>query len=204
MRNKEVRLVVNKFKYHYKAITGNEAFRMNMTETRLTMTKSFISKVKDFNNTTILGEDYLRSYMEFQFNYWFEHDAKYGKGTSIQLEWIIGNKAWKRWIGRSEKYKKATSHFVRKNLKRKIKFKIDGVRNKGWGDSMKRVNDIEEFEKSMFYNSAKGFINCTLNTTMYNHKSIKCVTCKYKEKCQVQLKEQLPSVYSLRGYGGKR
>lgn len=200
MRNKEVKLVVEKFKYHYKAITGDESFRLNMTETRLTMTLNFIKEIKNFTNSPLLGEDYVKSFMEFQFNYWFEHEGKYGRGTSVQLEWIIGKKALKRWFDRSEKFKRATNKIVRKNLKKKVKFKLDGVRNEGWSKTMTELRPIEEFEKEMFFNTAKGFVNCTLNTTLYHHKSKFCMSCKYKDKCRVELKEQFPIVFKLRGY----
>lgn len=200
MRNKEVRLVVEKFKYHYKAITNDESFRLNMTETRLTMTLNFIKAMKDFTNSPLLGEDYLKSFMEFQFNYWFEHEGKYGRGTSVQLEWIIGKKALKRWFERSEKFKRATNKIVRKNLKKKVKFKLDGVRNEGWSKTMLELREVEEFEKNMFFNTAKGFVNCTLNTSLYHHKSKFCMECKYKNKCKEQLIEQFPIVSKLRGY----
>jgi hypothetical protein len=200
MRNKEVKLVVEKFKYHYKAITNDESFRLNMTENRLTMTLNFIKEMKNFTNSPLLGEDYVKSFMEFQFNYWFEHEGKYGRGTSVQLEWIIGKKALKRWFERSEKFKRATNKIVRKNLKKKVKFKLDGVRNEGWGKTMLELREVDEFEKGMFFNTAKGFVNCTLNTTLYHHKSKFCMECKYKDKCKEQLKEQFPIVSKLRGY----
>jgi hypothetical protein len=200
MKNKEVKLVVDKFKYHYKAVTGDESFRLNMTTTRLTMTLNFIDYMKKMTNSPILGEDYLKSFMEFQFNHWFQHEGKFGKGTSIQLEWIIGKKALKRWFDRSEKYKRATDIIVRKNLKKKVVFKLDGVRNEGWSKTMLEVREVEEFEKEMFFNTAKGFVNCTLNTTLYHHKSKFCMECKYKDKCKEQLKEQYPIVSKLRGY----
>jgi hypothetical protein len=144
MRNKEVKLVVEKFKYHYKAITNDESFRLNMTENRLTMTLNFIKEMKNFTNSPLLGEDYVKSFMEFQFNYWFEHEGKYGRGTSVQLEWIIGKKALKRWFERSEKFKRATNKIVRKNLKKKVKFKLDGVRNEGWGKTMLELREVDE------------------------------------------------------------
>lgn len=200
MRNKEVKLVVEKFKYHYKAITNDESFRLNMTENRLTMTLNFIKEMKNFTNSPLLGEDYVKSFMEFQFNYWFEHEGKYGRGTSVQLEWIIGKKALKRWFERSEKFKRATNKIVRKNLKKKVKFKLDGVRNEGWSKTMLELREVDEFEKGMFFNTAKGFVNCTLNTTLYHHKSKFCMECKYKNKCKEQLKEQFPIVSKLRGY----
>jgi hypothetical protein len=200
MRNKDLRLVVDCFKTLYESVCGIDNFQLKMSDSRLKMTLNFIENCKKFNNTTIIGEDYIMSYMEFQFNYWYRVDGKFGKGKSIQLEWIIGIKAWKRWIGRSEKQKKSSDYFVRKDLKSKVKvkrkIKIDPlVKNR-----FVNINDEEEFEKKLFFNSSKGFINCTINTTLYNHKSKICSDCNFKEKCKSELKNRFINVYKIRGY----
>lgn len=199
MRNKDLRLVVDLYKYYYASICKIDNVIFKMTDNRLKMTLDFIQKCKDFNNTKVLGEDYIRSYMEFQFNHWYRHDGKYGKGASIQLEWIIGSKAWKRWISRTEKHKSKTSFIVNKDLKKNVKlkrFKFD----EGFKLRILKLNDEEEEEKNLYFNSSKGFINCTLNTTLYNHKSKFCASCNFQTKCKDELKERFAKVYKIRGY----
>lgn len=200
MRNKDLRLVVEKFKYYYKAVTKNDSYRFKMSDNRNSLILKFISVVKEYTNSNFLGEGYIEDYMEFQFNYWYLQDAKYGKGTSIQIEWIIGNKAWDRWIKRSEKHKNATSYIVRQNLKKDVKLKNRQKYNEGWANKLLDIKKEEEFEKEMFFNTAKGFVNCSINTTLYNHKSKLCMGCDRRKKCKSQLELQYPKVYKIRGY----
>ena len=46
----------------------------------------------------------------------------------------------------------------------------------------------------------KGFVFCVGNTTMYNHKSALCGTCKNITKCKEVLKQEYPKVFKIRGY----
>lgn len=200
MRNKDLRIVVDTFKYYYKSVTKNESYRFKMSDGRMTSILKFIDIFKSEYGTNFVQKDYLKMYMEFQFNYWYKQDAKYGQGTSIQIEWIIGKKAWKRWNSRTEKHKQVTSHIVRKNFKSDVKLKSDKKHNEGWAKTMLHIKDVEEFEKEMFFNSAKGFVNCSINTTLFNHKSILCFRCKYKAKCKEELKNTYPNVYKIREY----
>jgi len=200
MRNKDLRLLVDVFKYYYIAITKNEGYRFNMTDSRKKMMLDFIQDFKTHTNSTIIQEDYLRKFVEYQFNYWYAQDTKYGKGTGIQPEWILGTKAWKRWLSRTEKQKAKTDFIIRKGLKKDVKLKKVKKYNKGAGKHFLNLNDAEEIEKELFYNTAKGFVNCMVNTTLYNHKSTKCAMCKYSTKCKKELRLTYPSVNKLRGY----
>lgn len=200
MRNKDLRLVVDTFNYYYKSVTKNESFRFKMTDSRKVMIEDFISTFKGESGTTFVQEDYLRKYMEYQFNYWYKQDAKYGQGASIQIEWIIGKKAWKRWESRTDKQKDKTDYIIRKGIKKDVEFKRTKKYNEGFGAMLVEVTPTEEIEKKAFFNTAKGYVNCIVNTTMYNHKSELCLKCKFRKKCKQELESQHPNVYSLRGY----
>lgn len=200
MRNKDLRLVVDTFKYYYKAVTKNESYRFKMSSARKVVIEDFIKTFNSESNTIFLQKDHLKAYMDFQFNYWYKQDGKYGQGTSIQIEWIIGKKAWKRWNSRTDNHKKATAYIVRNNLKKDVKFKLDKNINEGWAKTMTEVKKREEDEKEMFFNTAKGFVNCIVNTTMYNHKSSFCMKCNSKTKCKKELEVQYLNVFKIRGY----
>ena len=200
MRNKELRLVVDTFNYYYKSITKNESYRFKMSDNRKVLIENFIARFKAESSSMILQKDHLNLFMEFQFNYWYRKDAKYGKGTSIQVEWIIGNKAFKRWNDRTEKQKRATPYLVRKKLKSEVKLKKRTKDNEGWLKSFLEIKSWEEQEKEMFHDTFKGLTNCLINTTLYYHKSTWCSKCKNKMKCKAELRESHPIVYSKRGY----
>lgn len=200
MRNKDLRLVVDTFCYYYKSVTKNDSYRFKMTDNKKVMILNFIDDFKEQSGSTFVQEDYLRQFMEWQFNYWYRRDAKYGQGTSIQLEWIIGKKAQKRWEERTEKQKEASSYIVRKGLKKDVKLKRTKKYNEGWAATMTEVKQREEVDKEAYFNTAKGYVNCLINTTLYNHKSKLCLKCKFSSKCKRELAEQYPNVYKIRGY----
>lgn len=202
MRNKDLRTVVDSFKFFYISVTKKENYIFKMTENKKKVVLNFIGTFLSHYNTELVQKDILNEYMTFQFNYWYKQDAKYGQGVSIQLEWIIGSKAWERWLNLetnlNQKIKSKIQ--IKKGLKRDIDFKIIQNRNVGMLDYLIEVNEIEEHEKGMFFNTSKGFQNCTNNTSLYNHKSKFCISCKFKQKCKENLKEIYKHIYKKRGY----
>ena len=199
--NKDLRLVVDLYKFFVIQITKNKSYKFKMTDSRNSMIINFIDIFKKMTDSNFLAEDNLRKFMEYQFNYWYKHDSKYGKGSSIQIEWIIGSKAIERWNSRTDKQKSKTDFIIRKNLKKDVKFdEID----KGTSDEYKTIfssiRKVEEDEKSRFHNTSKGFGYCLISTSLYDHKSSLCATCNKSMECKEMLKNNLPKVYKLRGY----
>lgn len=195
---KEFRTVIDLFRNYYIVITKNENFRVSMSDSRAKVVEGFIVDFKKLYSTNILQDKILKSYFDFQFNYWYRKDAKYGKGTSIQIEWIIGNKAVERWKNDSKRY---LSFKVRKNLKKdndftKIRKKVDVKRLSVFIE----VQEREERLKAKNLNMENCLEICTLNTTLYNHKSSNCMSCKFKKECKKNLKSMYPAIYKLRGY----
>jgi hypothetical protein len=199
--NKDLRLVVDLYKYHIIQITKNASYKFKMTPTRNQMILNFIELFKSMTNSDFVAEDNLRKFMEYQFNYWYKHDAKYGKGTSIQIEWIIGSKAIERWKSRTDKQKKKTDFIIRKNLKKDVKFsEVDKTASDDYKRILLKVRDSEENEKARFYNTSKGFSYCLISTSLYNHKSKYCSLCNKSSECKKYLEENFNKVYKVRGY----
>jgi hypothetical protein len=194
MNKKEFRIVVDLFKLYYKQITGNGNFKLYMSDARAKTIYNFISDFKSITKSKILQKEFLEKFFDYQFNYWYKKDAKYGQGTSIQLEWIIGKKAIKRWV---EQDKKHLDWIIRKNLKKDHKI-IKQKENKDY--LVTELNYADEKEKKRAHNSIKGFWNCLINTTMYNHKSELCMVCKKSMECKQLLKKKYPQIYKKRGY----
>ena len=199
--NKDLRLVVDLYKYHIVQITKNKSYKFKMTPNRNQMILNFIQIFKKITDANFIAEDNLRKFMEYQFNYWYKHDAKYGKGTSIQIEWIIGSKAIERWNSRTDKQKKKTDFIIRKNLKKDIKFnEVDKTASDDYKRILLDVRDSEEIEKKRFHNTSKGFAYCLISTSLYNHKSKYCSLCDKSSECKLFLKENFIKVYKIRGY----
>lgn len=195
MKRKEFRLVVDLFKIYYKKVSKKDNFKLFMSDNRAKMIENFIQSFKSITKSKILQEEYLSKYFDYQFNYWYKRDAKYGQGTSIQLEWIIGKKAIKRW---EEVDKKYLTWIISKNLKKDHKILIKKKQNKDY--IVTELNEVDELEKQRSFNTVKGFWNCLINTTLYNHKSIHCMECNKSSKCKDLLEKKHPLIFKKRGY----
>src|ERR1035438_5069890 len=118
---KEAKIVVDLFVFYTVQITKNNGYRFQNSDVKSKKINIFISELKKFIDANFLGEDYLRQYFEFQFNRHYKNAKGLTKGSTIQLDWIIGKKALSFWTSRTDKQKKATDYFVRKGLKTDIK-----------------------------------------------------------------------------------
>lgn len=193
----ELRLVVDTFKFYYIRVSKIENFIFKINDSRVVMINNFIEDFKVMNETKILQEKSLKKFFDFQFNYWYRKDSKYGKGVGIQIEWIIGKQAVERW---KKANKKHLTFIVSKNLKADNDFKIKGIQKENWRELIINVSPTEEIIKSKFINEEIGFELCSLNTNLYNHKSLNCMVCLFSEKCKETLKILYPKIYQIRGY----
>lgn len=191
----DLRLVVDTYKFYYEKVNGMNNFIFKMTDSRAKMIENFIIQFKDLNKTKLLQETSLKRFFDYQFNYWYKRDAKYGKGVSIQIEWIIGKQALDRWIKLNKTH---ISYVVRKNLKKDVDFSTKETKKENW--KLIEPQDYDESRKKRFLNSDIGLESCTLNTNMYNHKSKNCMVCIYSSECKELLKEIYPVIYKIRDY----
>jgi hypothetical protein len=194
----ELRLVVDTYKFYYEKVAKVQNFVFKNSDSRMVVITNFILEFKEVNQTKLLQEVALKKYFDFQFNYWYKRDAKYGRGTSIQIEWIIGRQAIDRWKKVNKKY---MSFIVRKNLKTDNDFTTKEVKIENWNNLLIEINPTEEFNKSKFLNKDIGFEACLLTTNLYNHKSPSCLSCNKSLDCKSRLKIIFPKIYKIRGYG---
>jgi hypothetical protein len=161
------------------------------------MIDNFVNEFKNFNQTPILQETSLKKFFDFQFNHWYKRDGKFGKGVSIQIEWIIGKQAVERYKSVNKKH---MSFIVRKNLKADNDFTTTDVKKENWNELLININQTEEFNKAKFINKSIGFENCLLTTNLYNHRSSNCLVCKFSTDCKKKLKILYPKIHKIRGY----
>jgi hypothetical protein len=194
---KELRLVVDTYKFYYEKVSKIENYIFKMTDSRAVMIDNFVNEFKNFNQTPILQETSLKKFFDFQFNHWYKRDGKFGKGVSIQIEWIIGKQAVERYKSVNKKH---MSFIVRKNLKADNDFTTTDVKKENWNELLININQTEEFNKAKFINKSIGFENCLLTTNLYNHRSSNCLVCKFSTDCKNKLKILYPKIHKIRGY----
>jgi len=146
-----------------------------------------------------IGPAFLFKYFSFQFEYWNSKETR-EKEKLAQISWIIGKKAFERWLIKSHDY----WYFCKNGVLRLngIKFseaqKLLGVERNIV--NFVEINDLEELQKNKFFNQKKGFVYCLNNTTLFNDKSIFCEDCRFKENCKNLLGINYPAVFERRGY----
>lgn len=195
---KDLRLVVDTYKFYYEKVSKVNNFVFKMTDTRAVMITNFIKDFKELNKTNILQEVALKRFFDFQFNHWYRRDGKFGKGISIQIEWIIGKQAVERWKNVNKKH---IDFVVRKNLKADNDFKDKNIKKENWDNILINPQLYEESLKARNLNKNFGMESCMLVTNMYNHKSSNCKVCKFASECKNMLEVLYPKIYKIRGYG---
>lgn len=195
MKKSELRLIVKLFKYYYSEVFKAKGYRFRITDSKEKTIENFVTAIKELTKSTTLSKDYLEKYFEFQFNHWYKYSSQ-SEVKSVQIEWIVGKKAVERW---RKVDKQKVAFVVRKNLKTDVDFS-SRLEKENWDNILLNINPVEELDKERFHGTVKGFYNCLINTTLYNHKSKFCQTCPKAKDCKNELKAQYPKIYKKRGY----
>lgn len=142
-----------------------------------------------------IGVNWLFDYLSFQFEYWQGLETH----RNVSPTWIFGKKAFERFENRKDSYQ----YFYEKNiLEPYFISKIDFVNLFSEDEEPNaKTNKVEEIEKERFLNTQRGFIHCIQNTTMYNHYSSNCIKCVFKSDCKSILRQKMPEIANVRGYG---
>lgn len=151
-----------------------------------------------------LGSTWFFEYFSFQFEYWRTKESRYYKGLA-KLSWVIGPKAFTRWLNKSNDYLywcRTGVLFFNKSLH---KGDIDKLFNNKINISFLNKDNItqknvEEIEKKIYLNTKQGFIHCLNVTTLFNNQSLTCLKCKFKNNCKLLLQNNYPNIYKERGY----
>lgn len=187
------------YQLFYRRFYGNEKYIFNPSQNMQSHISKFIELIDKKYQLDSIGLNFLITYFIFQFEYWSKLDIKERTDWSdrIQLNWIIGEKAFDRWIKRDSAfdYQLYISDFC-------LKYKI---RRSEIKDFFKEeddtfLNKAEEIEKARFHNEEKGLVNCLTSTTLFYHRSPLCVSCKEKIDCKKLLKVNYEQIYLVRGY----
>lgn len=189
---------------------GEKRYRFNYTEnTSLTnFSKLLIQKSPQYLNL-----NWIFDYFNYQFTYWdfiFQQKKDKGEDYLIQLHWILGQKALKRFLSRTDKdtYFYHSSFYPKYKINREDLFKLfekynffvetedkEGIEKK---EQKLFLNDVEENIKKRKYNTLEGFYLCQEFSTLFKYNSPLCKKCNYKDICKKELKKNFPDLFSKR------
>lgn len=145
-----------------------------------------------------IGSDFMRRWAEYQFQSWFNDGTVRDYNHAVRYNWIFnGGSAVKRWNALPEDKRRWV---VRTSLK--TDFAVGGSKGARSAPTelFTTLRSSEEEVKGRFYGTGRGLVWCVANTTLYNHRSAKCVVCKFKTDCLETLKREYPRIATARGY----
>jgi len=144
-----------------------------------------------------IGEDFIRKFIQYGFQSWFNDGSKKDYSRSIKFNWVIGVTSIKRWEACSVR----TNIFITR-MSLKTDYKINNLPTESkFPELLLKLRPNEEKFKEAYLNSQKGMAWCIANTTLYFHKSSNCAVCKFKSECRNILKKEYPKINKIRGYG---
>lgn len=192
------KLSISIYQDFYREVNLNQEYVVNLTDNDHKCLDKFVEFYCKKINQYAIGPVFLVDYVEFAFDFWRGVKTKFGEGT-VYLNWVFGKKG----IERYEKWKKVVhTRKLRKDISRRVlaKYRWKEDTKKEFVRSILEINKVEESEKERFKNKDEGFIWCIQTTTLYNHKSKNCLSCRYSIDCKEVLKTNYLKLYNKRGY----
>lgn len=184
------------YELFYKKFYTNKNYKFIPTEDALKKIEKFIILLDKQYKLETISLNFLISYFIFQFNYWSDLKIK-SFNERISLSFIIGSKAFERWISRDQNFDWTLYTF---KFTEKYGISISYIKDFFSEQEISQLNKAEEIEKKRFSNTERGLLNCIERTTLFNHKSQICLLCKDKCDCKKLLKDNYYQIFIQRGY----
>ena len=145
-----------------------------------------------------VGSDFLKRWTEYQFQSWFNSGTVKDYNHAVRYNWIFnGGSAVRRWNALPEETRRWT---VRTSLKRDFALRTSNAPRTAPTELFTTLRAEEEAVKGRFYGTQRGLLWCVANTTLYHHRSGRCVVCKFAEDCKATLVKEYPRIAAARGY----
>lgn len=141
-----------------------------------------------------LGVGFLYDYFCDSYNMW----TRKGEDLKlIPLNHIIGDPQLKRWDNRHKEYQ----YLYTVGFRSKVKIpSLTEMKMEIFPPVIREDNIAEEYERQRFHNTAEGFMNCILITSMCDPKSKSCNICSSRDGCIEELKIRDKSTALKRGF----
>lgn len=198
--------IINLYTYFYGKKYNSSKYKFSPPSKAISKIAEFLKELDKKYNLNSLGKVFITQYFLFQFNR--THKQVFQRFASrdsrgnilvagkIQIYDIIGKKAFKYWLDRDIKF-----DYVLLNCEflKECNIRVSEVYSLFKAVNVEsRTLHSEEIEKSRFFNTRRGFINCIEKTTLFNHYSQYCITCLSKVDCKKVLSINYPSIYKER------
>lgn len=181
--------IISFYEYFYSHKYGNSSYKFKPTEKAVEVIEKFLHYLDLKYKLVCLGKDFLTRYYTFQFKrvegQVFKRFSSKDKAGKVQIYDIVGKKAIEYWENRDVKFDFTINMPI--NIDRKIDYLS--------------ISISEEIEKKRFYNTDRGILNCLEKTSLFDHKSVICVLCSFKNNCKKLLEQNYHNIYIDRGYG---
>lgn len=148
-----------------------------------------------YYQSSILGEDYIRQYIEFALNEWYIKGERDVKAERCLLFNVFSKRMVKLWENTKPQYR---AYVIRTELKRDYDIKVK--RKSKISELINSVILVEERARNKYLNTPRGLAWCIANTSLYFHRSPSCICCDYKNECREILKKEYPNTFKKRGY----
>lgn len=188
---KNIDLLYKSYEFFLAKRKGKAQWQCSHTDRVSKLLSNFLKLIEgDGITKDNIGINWLFKYTSFQFSrYKLEHKVPATK--------IFGKKAYDKWCSRKPYWAVYATRNMYSTLS--ITFqdfvtyctdaKVTYIRDKG-----------DEIHKEPDHNTDLGFLKCLEYTTLYNHKSKWCMTCKFQKHCKAVLKKTMPTIYKQRKY----
>lgn len=186
---------VRLFEYFYSKLYKT-SYKVNLElQNQKKLLKNFTKALYKQYIPGTLGMNFFIDYFSFSFAYFFQKKIH----RPISLNWIASKRLLKRYIERPDGTDYHTKQFLREhniNLSELRSSLVDDFA----ADYLHTDRD-EESRKGRIADTDARLYYCLTDTTMYNHRSVICLSCSQRVTCKRLLMHSNPSLYKKRGYG---
>lgn len=184
------------YELFYRKVYGNDKYIFKPTFKAENHISLFLNLLNSRYKLETIGINFLTTYFVFQFDYWTKLEIK-TFSERIHLQFIIGGKAFDRWLTRNVIFDWT---IYQSAFLKTYNISTSEIKDFFKEENFSILNKAEELEKSRFYNTDRGFLNCITNTSLFYHRSPLCATCNNKIDCKKLLKENYLQIFVARNY----
>lgn len=189
------------FEFFTQTISGFKNRDFTPTKREEVSIRNFANLLKERYSEGAIGSQWLFYYFSFQFEYWREKDTRTAKGLP-KVEWVVGEKAFSRWLTKSKDFLYFCNEGVLKLNKELKQSKVKSLIQESpqLQSQYQLLQPWEEDLKNKSLNQKAGLVQCLTFTTLYHHRSLACQVCNFKTDCKALLLSNYPNIYNKRKY----
>lgn len=183
--------VFKAFLYFYK-LKYNET--LPYSQRNKDLCQDFINAlVLKYNHIESIGIEYIWIYMVFQYDYWNRLEIE-KRNKKIDISYIIGKKAFERFVSRDIQFDWQISENARTYSKKDFELVVN-LPNSINSD---HKYDADDIYRAQHLNAEIGLSNCITFTSLFNPNSKNCQLCNLKQQCMDAQQQLYPQIYRNR------